>query len=152
MEDKQKLLDKFTANMQNNNFSDLTFRKLLKYSFDKESVSALIPYLDSAYSNQIRYSIFELLASSGFNSIELFDTYFSKELNTSIPGKIMDFAYKKEDVDLILAVYSKYPSLSTMALMKLKNLKKYESMAPFLFSDNVSLANLANNMLSKSDE
>lgn len=152
MEEKEKLLGKFVGYMKSNNFSDLIFRKLMKYTFTKDEVCEFIPYLDSSYSNQIRYAMFELLASSGHNSIELFETHFSKELNTSLPGKIMDFAAKKEDTDLILAIYSKYPSLSTMALMKLKNLKKYDSMAPFLFSDNVSLANLANEILAKSEE
>ena len=91
------------------------------------------------------------MVKSGLNAVELFEKYFSSELNTSAPGKIMDLATEIESPELILSIYSKYPSLSTAALMKLKKMKKYDSMAPFLFSEDLSLANLANQILSKSE-
>lgn len=147
--DKEKLLEKFINNMKNNNFSDLTLRRLKTFSFSKEEVAELIPYLDIKFSNQIRFSVFELLGRTGFDSVSLFEQYFSNELSTSLPGKIMDFAEKTDNTDLILAVYSKYPSLSTMALMKLKKMKKFDSMTPFMFSENISLANLASEILNK---
>ena len=149
--EKDKLLEKFITHMKNNNFSDLTFRKLMTFTYDKDKVIGLINYLDSSYSNQVRISIFELLSSSGVEPIALFEQYFSKETNTSLPGKIIDVACKTGNEDLILAVYSKYPSLSTMALMKLKKMKKFDAIAPFLFSENVSLANLASQILNNSD-
>ena len=150
--EKKKMLEKFITSMKNNNFSDLTFRKLMKYTYTKDEVVEFIPYLDIKFSNQIRISIFELLGRTGFDSVSLFEKYFSNELSTSLPGKIMDFAEKTNNTDLILAVYSKYPSLSTMALMKLKKMKKFDSMTPFMFSENISLANLASEILTKSNE
>lgn len=149
--DREKLLEKFIVSIKNNNFSDLTFRKLMNFTFKKEEVIDLIKYLDSNNYGQIRISIFELLASSGVDSMALFEQYFSKETNTSLPGKIIDFAYKNNNPDLILAVYSKYPSLSNMALMKLKKMKKFEAITPFLFSEDISLANLANQILNSSN-
>ena len=64
--EKKKMLEKFITNMKNNNFSDLTFRKLIKYTYTKDEVSEFIPYLDIKFSNQIRISIFELLGRTGF--------------------------------------------------------------------------------------
>ena len=93
--EKKKMLEKFITSMKNNNFSDLTFRKLMKYTYTKDEVSEFIPYLDIKFSNQIRISIFELLGRTGFDSVSLFEQYFSNELSTSLPGKIMDFAEEK---------------------------------------------------------
>ena len=149
--DKNVLLNKFVQSLKSNNFSNLAFRKLMNFSFEKEEVCDMVVYLESTYSNQIRCSVFELLVKSGLNAVELFEKYFSNELNTSAPGKIMDLATEIESPELILSIYSKYPSLSTAALMKLKKMKKYDSMAPFLFSEDLSLANLANQILSKSE-
>jgi hypothetical protein len=94
----------------------------MNFSFEKEEVCDMVVYLESTYSNQIRCSVFELLVKSGLNAVELFEKYFSSELNTSAPGKIMDLATEIESPELILSIYSKYPSLSTAALMKLKKM------------------------------
>lgn len=147
--DKSKLLNKFFEMIKKNIFSELDFRRLMKHKFTAEEVIDFLPYLNSTHSNYVRYAVFELMSESGHDSVHLFETYFKEEKNTTIPGKIIGYGYKSDNENLILAVYSNYPSLSTTAIMTLKKMKKYDAIAPFMFSDNVALANLANEILKK---
>ena len=148
---KKKQLDKFMNMIKNKTFSEPDFRRLIKHSFEAAEVIDFLPYLNSTHSNYIRLAVFELMSSSGHDPIHLFETYFSEETNNTVPGKIMGYASKTENENLVLAVYSKYPTLSNMALMTLKRMKKFDAIAPFMFSDDVALANLASEILKKED-
>lgn len=149
---KEKLLEKFSNMIKSNFYSEMEFRRVQQVTFNPEEVVHLLPYLVPTHSHYIRYAVFELLVNSGHDAIHLFETYFKEEKSTVIPSKIIGLACKRDDADLILAVYSHYPSLATQAIMSLKKMGKYDAIMPFMFSDNISLANIANEIMKNNNE